>query len=58
MFLLASTRDSLSISAVIASQHPAATAVLARIITKERLARSQVAGIFVALLAIALIAAP
>jgi drug/metabolite transporter (DMT)-like permease len=57
-FLLANTQGSLSISAVIASQHPAATAVLARIITKERLARSQVAGILVALVAIALIAVP
>jgi drug/metabolite transporter (DMT)-like permease len=57
-FLLANTQGSLSISAVIASQHPAATAVLARVITKERLARSQVAGILVALLAIALIAVP
>jgi drug/metabolite transporter (DMT)-like permease len=57
-FLLANTQGSLSISAVIASQHPAATAVLARIVTKERLARSQLAGILVALVAIALIAVP
>lgn len=57
-FLLANTQGSLAIAAVIASQHPAATTVLARIITKERLARAQVAGILVAMVAIALIAVP
>jgi drug/metabolite transporter (DMT)-like permease len=57
-FLLANGQGSLSIAAVIASQHPAATAVLARLITREHLARAQIAGILVAMLAIALIAVP
>lgn len=57
-FLLANGQGSLSIAAVVASQHPAATAVLARIITNERLARAQVSGILLAMLAIALIAVP
>lgn len=57
-FLLAISQGSVSIAAVIGSQHPAATAVLARIVTKEQLGRSQVAGILVALVAIALIALP
>jgi len=57
-FLLANGQGSLAIAAVIASQHPAATTVLARIITKERLARAQVAGVLVAMVAIALIAVP
>jgi drug/metabolite transporter (DMT)-like permease len=43
---------------VVGSQHPAATTILARVITKERLGSSQVAGILLALVAIALIALP
>ncbi len=57
-FLLASSQGALSIAAVVASQHPAAVTILARLILKERLARIQVAGIVAALVAIALITSP
>jgi drug/metabolite transporter (DMT)-like permease len=57
-FLLAVNQGSVGIAAVVGSQHPAATTILARVITKERLGGSQVAGIFLALVAIALIALP
>lgn len=57
-FLLANAEGALSIAAVVGSQHPAATTILARLFLKERLGRTQVAGILAALVAIALIAAP
>jgi drug/metabolite transporter (DMT)-like permease len=57
-FLLASGLGSLSIAAVVASQHPAVVTILARLILKERLARIQMVGIVTALVAIALIASP
>ncbi len=57
-FLVASSLGSLSIAAVVASQHPAVVTILARLILKERLARIQLVGIVAALLAIALIASP
>jgi drug/metabolite transporter (DMT)-like permease len=57
-FLLAVNQGSVGIAAVVGSQHPAATTILARVITKEHLGRSQIAGILLALVAIALIALP
>lgn len=57
-FLLASTQGTLGIAAVVASQHPAAVTVLARLFLHERLAGTQVLGIVAALVAIALIASP
>ena len=57
-FLLAVNQGSVGIAAVVGSQHPAATTILARVITKEHLGRSQIAGIILALVAIALIALP
>jgi drug/metabolite transporter (DMT)-like permease len=55
-FLLADGQGASSLAAVIASQHPAATAILARIVLKERLAGSQLAAIVVALVAMGVIA--
>jgi drug/metabolite transporter (DMT)-like permease len=57
-FLLAINQGSVSIASVIGSQHPAATTVLARVVTKEHLGQTQVAGILLALVAITLIALP
>jgi len=57
-FLLAVNQGSVGIAAVVGSQHPAATTILARVVTKEHLGHSQVAGIVLALIAIALIALP
>ena len=58
-FFVASTGlGALGVSAVVASQYPAVTAILARVIGKEQLAPTHIAGIALALLAIALIAWP
>jgi drug/metabolite transporter (DMT)-like permease len=57
-FLFAVNQGSVGIAAVVGSQHPAATTILARVITKEHLGRPQIAGILLALVAIALIALP
>ncbi len=58
-FFVASTGlGALGVSAVVASQYPAVTAILARVIGKEQLAPTHIAGIALALVAIALIAWP
>jgi len=56
--VLADRQGATGIAAVIASQHPAATAILAWIIARERLARLQVAGVVLALAAMSLLASP
>ena len=56
--LLADRQGAVGIAAVVASQHPAATAILAWIIARERLARLQVAGVVLALAAMSLLASP
>ncbi len=58
LFVMAGAQGVLSIAAVVSSQYPAVTAVLARVILKEHLAPSHLAGIVLALIAIALIALP
>lgn len=56
MFTLASTRGNLAIVAVLGSLYPATAVLLARFILHERLARSQNAGILLALAGVACIA--
>lgn len=57
-FVLSNAQGALSVAAVLSSQYPAVTTVLARIVIGERLARTHVVGVIVALVAIGLIAWP
>jgi len=57
LFAAASTSGLVSITSVLASLYPIVTVVLARLVLKERVARSQEAGIVLTLAGVALISA-
>ncbi|MDX6399694.1 MAG: hypothetical protein QOF27_300, partial [Gaiellaceae bacterium] len=57
LFAAASTSGLVSITSVLASLYPIVTVVLARFVLKERVARSQEAGIVLTLAGVALISA-
>jgi len=57
LFIAATRHGRLDVAAVISSLYPASTVILARLMLKERISRTQAAGIAGALVAIALISA-
>ena len=57
-FVLATAQGALSIAAVLASQSPAVTTVMARTFLDQRLTRAQAGGIALALIGVGLIALP
>jgi drug/metabolite transporter (DMT)-like permease len=57
LFAAASTSGLVSVTSVLASLYPIVTVVLARLVLKERVARSQEAGIALTLAGVALISA-
>ena len=55
LFLMAERRGLLTLVAVITALYPASTVLLARFVLHERLARSQIVGLLLAALGVALI---
>jgi drug/metabolite transporter (DMT)-like permease len=58
VYMTAARIGPLSIVVTLASLYPASTVILARILLKEHLSRTQIAGIACALLAVVLIVSP
>jgi drug/metabolite transporter (DMT)-like permease len=57
MFIAATRHGRLDVAAVLSSLYPASTVILARVLLKERISRTQTVGIVGALLSVALISA-
>lgn len=57
LFIAASRHGRLDVAAVLSSLYPASTVILARVLLKEQISKSQTAGIIGALLAVGLISA-
>jgi len=57
LFIAATRQGRLDVAAVLSSLYPASTVILARVLLKERISRTQTAGIVGALVAVALISA-
>ena len=56
-FLLANSQGALGIAAVVSSQYPAVTAILARVVLHERMTRAQLVGLGLAAVAAGCVAA-
>jgi uncharacterized membrane protein len=57
MFIAATRHGRLDVAAVLSSLYPASTVILARVLLKEEISRTQAVGIVGALAAVALISA-
>ena len=57
LFIAATRHGRLDVAAVLSSLYPASTVILARVLLKEQISKSQTAGIIGALLAVGLISA-
>ena len=57
LFIAATRHGRLDVAAVLSSLYPASTVILARVLLKEKISKSQGAGIIGALVSVALISA-
>jgi drug/metabolite transporter (DMT)-like permease len=58
LYLIATQHGSLAITGVVGSLYPASTVLLAQVVLRERLVRSQAAGLAAAVAAVVLISLP